>query len=266
MKNRSAACSLVVAVIAAAGCGGDSATTTVPAASVAVSLAAPTIFVASTTQATAKVLDASGNTLIGRTVAWTSGNTAVATVDASGLITGVAPGTGSITATVEGKTGSASVTITSKIVNFTATMTPAGEIGANLNGNPTGSGTFTATLDTTTNAFAWSFTFTGMTSIVNNGHIHGPFVLGGASNSAGVVLNFDPASAPQGATNVTFTGLKTATSGSGGGNIVLAGTQVIGGGVSADSLRKLLLAGNAYVNIHTTSNGGGEIRGQIAKK
>jgi hypothetical protein len=65
---------------------------------------------------------------------------------------------------------------------------------------------------------------------------------------------------------VTFTGLGTATSGAGGGSIVLTGSQILGNGVSADSLRKLLLAGNAYVNIHTTSNGGGEIRAQIQRK
>jgi hypothetical protein len=162
--------------------------------------------------------------------------------------------------------GDSSTTPVSKIVHFSATMTPAGEVGANLSGNPSGNGTFTASLDTSTNVFIWSFTFTGMTSNVNNGHIHGPFVLGGASNSAGVILNFNPASAPAGATNVTFTGLGTATSGSGGGSFVLAGSQNVGTStVSADSLRKLLLAGNAYVNIHTTSNPGGEIRGQITK-
>src|SRR5262249_44618567 len=165
-----------------------------------------------------------------------------------------------------GKTGSATVTITSKIVSFTASMTPAGEVGANLVGNPTGNGSFAATLDTTTNLFTWTFTFQGLTSNVNNGHIHGPFVVGGAVNSAGVILNFNPAAAPPGGQNLTFTGFGTATSGSGGGNIVLSGTQTIGNGVSADSLRKLLLAGNAYVNIHTTSNGGGEIRAQVVRK
>jgi hypothetical protein len=33
--------------------------------------------------------------------------------------------------------------------------------------------------------------------------------------------------------------------------------------VSPDSLRTLLNNGNAYVNIHTTNNGAGEIRGQV---
>src|SRR5262249_14995060 len=112
----------------------------------------------------------------------------------------------------------------------------------------------------------WSFTFQGMTSNVSLGHIHGPYVLGGGTNSAGVILNFDPAAAPLGATNVTFTGLKAAVNGSGGGTITLAGSQVLGNGVSADSMKKLLLAGNVYVNIHTPTNGGGEIRGQISIK
>jgi len=152
----------------------------------------------------------------------------------------------------------------SKIVNFTATMNPAGEVGANLNNNPSGSGTFTATLDTSTNVFTWSFTFQGMTTNVTLGHIHGPYVLGGGTNSAGVILNFDPATNTPGATNVTF--IKGGLTGSGGGTITLSGTQLINATVSADSLRKLLLAGNVYVNIHTTANGGGEIRGQITKK
>ena len=155
----------------------------------------------------------------------------------------------------------------SKIVNFTASMTPGGEVNATLAGNPAGSGTFTASLDTSTNVFTWSFTFTGMTSNVSMGHIHGPYVVGGGTNSAGVVLNFDPAtSGASGATKMTFTGLKAATAGSGGGTILLAGSQIIGNGVSGDSLRKLLLAGNAYVNIHTPTNGGGEIRAQISRK
>ncbi|HXN76162.1 MAG TPA: CHRD domain-containing protein, partial [Gemmatimonadaceae bacterium] len=36
--------------------------------------------------------------------------------------------------------------------------------------------------------------------------------------------------------------------------------------ISLDSLRVLFNNGNAYVNVHTTANGAGEIRGQIALK
>jgi hypothetical protein len=153
----------------------------------------------------------------------------------------------------------------SKVVNFTATLTPAGEVGANLNGNPSGSGTFSATLDTSTNVFSYNVTFTGLTSNVSLGHIHGPFILGGGSPSAGVILNFDPTAAGS-APNAIFTGLKTATSGSASGTITLNSSVSFSATINGDSLRKLLLAGDTYANIHTTQNGGGEIRGQIGIK
>jgi hypothetical protein len=148
----------------------------------------------------------------------------------------------------------------SKIVNFTATLSPANE--PSVTGNPTGSGTFTATLDTSTNVFTYNFTFTGLTANASLGHIHGPFTPGGTTTSAGVILNFDPAVTP----GVTFTGLKAATSGSGSGTVTLNSSLQLTATVNGDSLRKLLLAGLTYANIHTATNPGGEIRGQITKK
>ena len=147
----------------------------------------------------------------------------------------------------------------SKIVTFKATLLPTGE-PPGLQGNPTGSGTFTATLDTSTNVFTFTGQFSGLTSNVNNGHIHGPFTVGGAAASAGVILNFN--TLPGG----TFVGFGSSTSGSVSGTTTLvAGTQ-ISATVNGDSLKKLLLAGLTYVNIHTTTNPGGEIRGQLLKQ
>ena len=80
----------------------------------------------------------------------------------------------------------------SKIVNFGATLSPANE--PSVAGNPTGSGTFTATLDTSTHVFTWTANFTGLTGNATLAHIHGPFP-SGTSTSAGVLLNFDPTSA-----------------------------------------------------------------------
>ena len=154
---------------------------------------------------------------------------------------------------------------TPKPVNFTATLTPAGEIGSNLNGNPQGSGTFTATLDTTINLFTYTVVFSGLTSNVSLGHIHGPFTPGGTANGAGVVLNFDPA-ANGAAPNAVFTGLKTATSGTATGSLTLNAATQVTATVNGDSLKKLLLAGLTYANIHTSTNPGGEIRGQITVK
>ncbi len=55
--------------------------------------------------------DAGGNVLAGRSVTWSSSNTAVATVTQSGVVTGVGRGTAEITATSEGKSGSATVDV-----------------------------------------------------------------------------------------------------------------------------------------------------------
>jgi hypothetical protein len=147
----------------------------------------------------------------------------------------------------------------SKIVNFTATLSPANE--PSVTGNPTSSGTFTATLDTSTNVFTYTTTFTGLTGNATLGHIHGPFTPGGTATSAGVILNFDPAVTP----GVTFTGLKTATSGTASGTVTLNSSLQLTNAVNGDSLRQLLLAGLTYANIHTALNPAGEIRGQITK-
>jgi hypothetical protein len=145
----------------------------------------------------------------------------------------------------------------SKIVNFSATLTPAAE--PSVTGNPTGSGTITATLDTSTNLFTWNVVFSGLTSNVNNGHIHGPFP-NGTNTSAGVLLNFNPTAFP----GNTFVGLGTATSGSATGSVTLNSSTTFGP-IKGDSLKKLLLAELTYVNIHTVTNGGGEIRAQIVR-
>jgi hypothetical protein len=62
-------------------------------------------------QLSARALDAAGNVLVGRTVHWTSSNPGVAAVADSGWVTGVAPGSTSVNATVEGKTGSSSISV-----------------------------------------------------------------------------------------------------------------------------------------------------------
>jgi len=87
--------------------------TSVPVASVVVSPASASMQVGQTVQLTATTLDANGNVLTGRAIAWTTNAAAVATVDATGLVSGVAPGSATITATSEGKSGTAAITVTS---------------------------------------------------------------------------------------------------------------------------------------------------------
>src|SRR5204863_239008 len=87
------------------------AVTTVPVASVAVTPASATIQVGQTQQLAATLKDASGNTLSGRAVSWSSSNSSVASVSSSGLVTGIAAGSAVITATSEGKSGRATLTL-----------------------------------------------------------------------------------------------------------------------------------------------------------
>jgi uncharacterized protein YjdB len=70
----------------------------------------------STVVLTATPRDANGNALIGRTFSWSSSNTAIVSGSTTGAVLtalGVAPGTATITATSEGKSGTALVTVTS---------------------------------------------------------------------------------------------------------------------------------------------------------
>jgi uncharacterized protein YjdB len=84
--------------------------TQVPVATIAVSGSA-TVGVGATATFVATAKDASGNVLAGRTVTWASSNPGVATVNpATGVVTGVAAGGPvTITATSEGKSGTAQV-------------------------------------------------------------------------------------------------------------------------------------------------------------
>ncbi len=79
---------------------------------VVVSLASSSIAVGTTTQATATLTDSLGAVLTGQPVSWVSSNPAVATVSSTGLVTAVAGGTSTISATSGGVAGSAVETVT----------------------------------------------------------------------------------------------------------------------------------------------------------
>ena len=84
----------------------------VPVAAVTVSPASTSVVVGATVQLAAVTRDSAGNTLTGRTVTWTSSTNGLATISASGLLAGVATGTVTITATSEGKSGTAAISVT----------------------------------------------------------------------------------------------------------------------------------------------------------
>ena len=99
-------------------CGGDDSPPTAPPqpASVSVSPATVTFTAVGEEEAlTTQVRDQNGQAIAGVAVTWASGNPLVATVDAAGLVTAVANGSASITATAGTAAGSASVTVAQEV-------------------------------------------------------------------------------------------------------------------------------------------------------
>ncbi len=91
--------------------GSAALTVSAPVSSVTISPASASLLVSAVQQLSATSRDSSGNVLQRRPVAWSSSNTAVASVSAQGLVSGIAPGSASITATVEGRTATAAITV-----------------------------------------------------------------------------------------------------------------------------------------------------------
>jgi uncharacterized protein YjdB len=90
-----------------------------PVATVTVTPSTASVGVGQTAAYTAVLRDATGTVLTGRVIAWSSSNTAAASVDGSGVATGVAGGTATITATSEGRSGSAAVIVGVRTVTVT---------------------------------------------------------------------------------------------------------------------------------------------------
>ena len=109
--------------------GGVTGTTTIavrfPVGTVTVGPTGQTIRREGAVQLTATTIDQSGATVTGRGVTWASLSPAVATVSATGLVSGVTDGTAVITATSEGVTGQVTVTVFGSPVVATVTVTPS---------------------------------------------------------------------------------------------------------------------------------------------
>ena len=158
---------------------------TVPVAAVTVSPASASVTAGQTVQLTATPKDANGNALTGRTIAWTSGNTSVATVSSSGLVSGLAAGSATITATSEGKSGTAAITVTavtvpvaSVTVSPASASVPAGQT-AQLTATPKDSSGNALTGRT----IAWASSNTSVATVSSSGLVRG-VVAGSATITA----------------------------------------------------------------------------------
>lgn len=152
--------------------------TTIPVSSVAVSPTSASLYAGNTQQLSTTISPANATN---KNVTWSSSNTAIATVNSAGLITAVAAGTATITATTQdgNKTASATITVNPN-TNFTVYFYKPSNWGTGIkiyywNALPTG---VLATVNwpgvnMTDNGNGWySYTFTNITStnlIFNDG-------------------------------------------------------------------------------------------------
>ncbi len=123
--------------------------------------------------------------------------------------------------------GTAPMVSTSK--SMAASLSGANEVPA---ANSNGSGSLSANLDKDTQMLSWIFTYKGLTGPATGGHFHGPAMEG---QNAGVA--------------VPFTGSLDSP---------IRGSAKLTAAQMDD-----VLEGKWYVNLHTATNPGGEIRGQL---
>ena len=118
-------------------------------------------------------------------------------------------------------------------------------IAANEGAGHTSAGSGVATFIDKGDVIDWTLNLTNMTAVIAS-HIHGPAAAG---VNTGVIIN------------LFLPNVATATV----NGVVAQGTitNANNANISLDSLRVLFNNGNAYVNVHTTPNPGGEIRDQV---
>jgi uncharacterized protein YjdB len=107
-------------ITATSGAVNGSATVTVSTVPVKTIILAPTnpsVIIGDSTQLSATTKDSAGNILTGRLVTWASSNTAVATIDAAGIATGIKVGADTITATSGGATATTILTVQAVPIN-----------------------------------------------------------------------------------------------------------------------------------------------------
>jgi hypothetical protein len=130
---------------------------------------------------------------------------------------------------------------------FTAHLSGANETPAIATG---AFGTAEVTWDGATQTLSWIIDVYNMPSGTNNAHFH----VGGPGVAGPTVVNI--AFPAQISNDYRLTGSATAT------NLLQRGDQGIR---SWQDLEQSLFGGQLYINVHSTVNGGGEIRGQVLR-
>ena len=119
------------------------------------------------------------------------------------------------------------------VVNYTASLKAASEVPPN---DSKGTGTVTATYDTTSKKLNYTATYSGLTGPATAAHFHGPAT---AKDNAPPVVPVP-------------------------GNALAS--PIKGEATLTDAQAADLAAGKWYFNVHTAAHAGGELRGQVEKK
>ena len=106
------ACGLVVLAGLLSCSSGGTTTTPAVVATILLSQSSATLAPGAAVQLTATALDAGGAAISGSTISWSTSSATVATVTSTGLVTAVASGSATITATSGGKSAQATITET----------------------------------------------------------------------------------------------------------------------------------------------------------
>jgi hypothetical protein len=152
------------------------------------------------------------------------------------------------------------------VFNYTVNLTGPSEFPANAS---PGTGSGTISYDSTSHLLSLNVSFTGLTGTTTASHIHAPTTVSGvgseavasAAQTAGVATT-TPSFAlfPLGVTSGVFANVLDLTQGSSWNAAYVTANG--GTNASAEAAFALALAqGKAYWNIHTSTFGGGEIRG-----
>jgi hypothetical protein len=122
------------------------------------------------------------------------------------------------------------------VVNFISLLDRNQEVPAiDLDATPaTAHGNASVTYDPDSNLLMWNLTFDGLSGVATAAHFHGP---AGPGATADPVVNI--------------------------GDISGLDSPSIGSAVIDETVESDLLTGQWYINVHTTLNGDGEIRGQV---
>ena len=164
--------------------------------SIAVSPASFTLATSGTRQLSASLTDASGNAVTGQTVAWSSSNSAVATVSSSGMVTAMHSGNANITAAAGGASANAAVTVSAGTVSAVSVSPGSAslvagatqQLVANLTDN-TGSAVAGQTVTwTSSDASIVSVSSTGLATAAHTGSATVTATAGGVSGQSTVTV------------------------------------------------------------------------------